>query len=351
MKNFNKDYNALPYTLSDFDFDLPHALIAQFPASERTQSRLLRVEGEQRHDAHFSDIVNDFVAGDVLVLNNTKVIPARLFGQKLSGGKLEIFVERIQSDNTAVCMIRANHTPKIGSTIVVAEKSAEIIARQGIFFIVKLLDSDWASLTAEQGDIPLPPYIDRQTNDDDLDRYQTVYAKSDGAVAAPTAGLHFDKNLLQMLRDKGVEIVEVTLHVGAGTFQPVKSENLDEHDMHFELFEITETTQQTINQAKRDGRRVIAVGTTSLRTLESSAENGLVTHLCGDTNLFIRPGYPFEIVDCLITNFHLPKSSLMMLVSAFSGYDTIRHAYQHAIAHGYRFFSYGDAMLLKRQQG
>ncbi len=349
MNNFNKTYTPLPYQLSDFDFDLPEALIAQYPASERSQSRLLRVDGKHLSDSLFSAIVDDFVAGDVLVINNTKVIPARLFGNKLSGGKLEIFVERIQSPDRALCLVRANRPPKIGSTIQIANCPATVVDRKGTFFLIALQDGEWAVLTAAHGDIPLPPYIDRQTTDDDSKRYQTVYAKRDGAVAAPTAGLHFDASLLQQLQDKGVEIAEVTLHVGAGTFQPVKTENLDDHNMHFELFDIPETTRDIVNRAKREQRRITAVGTTSLRALESAGHQGQLIHTDGDTNLFIRPGYSFEIVDRLITNFHLPKSSLMMLVSAFAGYDNIRHAYRHAIAEKYRFFSYGDAMLLKCQ--
>ncbi len=343
----HKSYTPEPFTLSDFDFELPESLIAQVPASSRTQSRLLKVRGEQHfEDAVFSDIADEFESGDVLVVNNTKVIPARLFGEKLSGGKLEIFVERIQSDKVALCMVRANRSPKVGSDIVVAGELATVKARQGIFFVIELQKNEWHMLTKEQGDIPLPPYISRETTRNDESRYQTVYAQKSGAVAAPTAGLHFDEQLLSQLKEKGVHVVQVTLHVGAGTFLPVKSENLDEHDMHFELFEIPEQTKQVVNQAKADGRRVTAVGTTSMRALESAAENGKLVVDGGDTNLFIRPGFHFEIVDRLITNFHLPKSSLMMLVSAFAGYETIRCAYQYAIREEYRFFSYGDAMLL-----
>lgn len=318
------------------------------PATTRTGSRLLKVIDEQHcENAPFADIADEFVAGDVLVVNDTKVIPARLFGEKLSGGKLEIFVERIQSDVLALCLIRANRTPKVGSEIHVGDVVATIIQRQGIFFVVQLAEKTWAELTAEQGDIPLPPYISRQTTSEDETRYQTVYADKKGAVAAPTAGLHFDEALLQQLRDKGVQIVHVTLHVGAGTFQPVKTENLDDHQMHFELFEIPDATIQVVNQAKSEGRRITAVGTTSMRALESAAENQRLIVNQGDTNLFIRPGYAFEIVDRLITNFHLPKSSLMMLVSAFAGYETIKNAYAFAITEKYRFFSYGDAMILK----
>lgn len=350
MKSIAKTYQALDYQLADFDFELPDALIAQTPAKTRTASRLLNVSDPKniRHQV-FSEIVDEFISGDVLVVNNTKVMPARLWGEKPSGGKIEVFVERIQSDKVALCMIRANRSPKPDSEVMIAGQAAKIIERKGIFFVVELLESDWMHLTQAQGDIPLPPYIQRETSDSDLSRYQTVYADADklGAVAAPTAGLHFDEALLQSLRDKGVEIVEVTLHVGAGTFQPVKAENLDEHEMHFELFEIPEQTKQIVNRAKQENRRVTAVGTTSMRALESSAEHGQLVLSGGDTNLFIRPGYPFEIVDRLITNFHLPKSSLMMLVSAFAGYDKIRTAYDVAIAEKYRFFSYGDAMLLK----
>ncbi len=348
LSALDKSYLAESYTLSDFDFVLPDELIAQMPAKIRSQSRLLKVLDDTRfEDAVFTDIVDEFVSGDVLVINDTKVIPARLFGHKPSGGKLEVFVERIQTDAVALCMIRSNRSPKVGSEIFIAEQTAIVTDRQGVFFVITLNSGDWYSLTEQQGDIPLPPYIHRQTTEEDLARYQTVYAEKAGAVAAPTAGLHFDENILQQLENKGVYIVHVTLHVGAGTFLPVKSENLDQHQMHFELFEIPEKTKQLINQAKKDNRRVTAVGTTSLRALESSAENHQLVSDGGDTNLFIRPGYRFEIVDRLITNFHLPKSSLMMLVSAFAGYDTIKNAYQYAIAEQYRFFSYGDAMLLK----
>lgn len=342
-----KTYTPLPYTLSDFDFDLPPQLIAQTPSPQRTQSRLLDASGADLQDDVFANLATRFERDEVLVVNNTKVIPARLAGEKASGGKLEIFVERIQSDKTALCMLRANHAPKANSRIKVAGQLATVVERQGVFFVIALDDGDWASLTAAQGDIPLPPYIRRPTDTNDLSRYQTVYAQKDGAVAAPTAGLHFDKKLLQSLQSKGVDIVEVTLHVGAGTFLPVKSENLDAHQMHFEMFVIPPAAIQRINLAKRRGNRVTAVGTTSLRALESAARDGQLVSSGGDTNLFIRPGYQFEIVDRLITNFHLPKSTLMMLVSAFSGYQTIRRAYAHAIAEQYRFFSYGDAMLLK----
>lgn len=344
----HKNYQAQAFALSDFDFELPESLIAKTPAIERCQSRLLTVlGGNNYHEGRFADIVDDFIAGDVLVINNTKVIPARLFGEKASGGKLEIFVERILSQSTALCMVRSNRSPKIGSDISVAGQSARIIERQGLFFVIELNVGHWLTLTQEQGDIPLPPYINRPTTSGDKSRYQTVYAEKAGAVAAPTAGLHFDNQLLQQLRDNGVIVCEVTLHVGAGTFQPVKAENLDEHQMHFELFEIPEATRQAVNLAKRDNRRVTAVGTTSLRALESAAKDGQLVSSGGDTNLFIRPGYAFEIVDRLITNFHLPKSSLMMLVAAFVGYDTAMAAYQFAIERQYRFFSYGDAMLLK----
>lgn len=344
-------YCPEPYQLSDFDFELPEHLIAQVPAAKRTSSRLLVVHGRHDHeDKRFGDIVAAFEAGDILVLNDTRVIPARLMGNKAFGGKLEVLIERVRSEQVALCMIKSNHTPKIGSHITVEGASAHIGDRQGRFFIVELLDSRWSDLLSEKGDIPLPPYIKRVPDDKDRERYQTVYALRSGAVAAPTAGLHFDEGLLHQLRQQGVVILPLTLHVGAGTFQPIQENDLDRHQMHFEYFEIPEKTQQAINTAKQSGRRITAVGTTSLRALEAAAQQGRLIDTCGETNLFIRPGYRFQIVDRLITNFHLPKSSLMLLVSAFAGYETIKSAYRYAIETRYRFFSYGDAMLLKYQR-
>lgn len=344
------------YTLSDFDFNLPEQLIAQFPTDERSHSRLLcPLLGEDKNlsgflETQFSQITEQFQADDVLVVNNTKVIPARLFANKLSGGKIEVFVERITENNSALCMIRANRAPKVGSEIVFANGiKAKVIDKKGQFYLLTLQSNDWSVLLETEGEVPLPPYIQRQVESTDDSRYQTIYAKQKGAVAAPTAGLHFDEKLFAQLKQKGVEIVEVTLHVGAGTFLPIKEENIANHQMHFELFNIPPSTAEIINAAKQRGRQITAVGTTSLRTLESSVDaNGWLTAGQGDTNLFITPGFQFQIVDRLITNFHLPKSSLLLLVSAFAGYDLIRQTYQYAIENQYRFFSYGDAMLLEK---
>ncbi len=342
------------YALSDFDFELPTHLIAQFPSEKRTQSRLLipqqrlgRLSGFEERS--FSEIINSFNAGDVLVLNNTKVIPARLQAQKESGGKLEVFVERITEGRRALCMIRANRAPKPGTVIHFAGHQASVIKKQGQFYSLVLLNGEWLEVLEAQGEVPLPPYINRQFGETDKERYQTVYAKESGAVAAPTAGLHFDSELLKALKNKGVSIAEVTLHVGAGTFLPIKSEDIEAHEMHFELFSISDRTALLVNEAKRSGHRITAVGTTSLRALESAVDvTGKLIAGQGDTNIFIRPGFNFSLVDRLITNFHLPKSSLMLLVSAFSGYDFIRQTYAYAIDKEYRFFSYGDAMLLER---
>lgn len=344
-----KNYQAKPYSLSDFDFELPKHLIAQTPAPARRDSRLLEVFADgQLRDGQFPDLAKRLQAGDVLVMNNTAVIPARLSASKQSGGKLEVFIERIESAQIAICLIRANRAPKVNDVILIAGQAGKICERTGMFYRIELLASDWFSLSEQQGDIPLPPYIQRKAQASDKARYQTVYAKEKGAVAAPTAGLHFDEAFLASLQQAGIIFAPVTLHVGAGTFMPVKTENLDAHQMHFERFFIPQSSAEAINAAKQSGRRVVAIGTTSVRTLESAAKNGRISELTGDTNLFIRPGYSFEIVDLLLTNFHLPKSSLMMLVSAFAGYELIFKAYQHAIAKQYRFFSYGDAMLLER---
>lgn len=343
--------------LSDFDFHLPEHLIAQFPKDERSHSRLLHPLLDKKNQLTdfseylFAQIIDEFKAGDVLVVNNTKVIPARLFASKPSGGKLEVFVERVTEPDVALCMMRANRAPKVGAEIVFTDTiHAQVLEKKEQFYLLKLTASTWENLLSSQGEIPLPPYIQRQADKFDDSRYQTVYAKEKGAVAAPTAGLHFDDDLFAQLRAKGVKIVEVTLHVGAGTFLPMKHEDIARHEMHFELFTIPEHTATIINQAKQVGQRITAVGTTSLRALESSVNSSRQLQAGhGDTNLFITPGFQFNIVDRLITNFHLPKSSLLLLVSAFAGYDLIRQTYQYAIANEYRFFSYGDAMLLERK--
>lgn len=338
--------------LSDFDFELPPELIAQFPLAERSASRLLHVDGQQFVDRRFAEIESLLRPGDLLVFNDTQVIKARLHGIKDSGGKVEALIERVTGSHRALAMLRASKSPKPGGRIVFGAEGAGIAAtvtgREGEFFALEF-DEPVLPTMDRLGEVPLPPYIEHSADAADESRYQTVYAANPGAVAAPTAGLHFTPELIERLRARGVETAFVTLHVGAGTFQPVRVENLAEHQMHREWFCVGEAVATQINAAKAAGRRVVAVGTTSLRTLESAApEAGRVAAGSRDTALFITPGYEFRVVDALITNFHLPKSTLLMLVSALVGRETIRAAYAHAIAQGYRFFSYGDAMLLER---
>lgn len=342
--------------LNDFDFILPQELIAQNPLPERTASRLLCLNsnnGKITHK-HFVDLPELLLPNDLLIFNNTKVIPARLFGVKATGGKVEILVERIIDSRTFIAQIRASKTPKIGSKIILAEDvGLEVCGRRDDFFEVVLYgandnDNDILSVLEKIGHVPLPPYIKHQDTNIDKQRYQTVFAKHHGAVAAPTAGLHFDKNLLQKLADKGVQQAFVTLHVGAGTFQPIRVERIEQHRMHSEYFEISEHTCEQIENAKRCGGRVVAVGTTTVRVLESAAKmfNGAIKPYSGYTDIFIYPGYKFHAIDALITNFHLPKSTLLMLVCAFAGYDNVMRTYHEAIKLQYRFFSYGDGMLI-----
>jgi len=335
--------------LSDFDFDLPRSLIAQYPSKSRTDSKLL-VLRDILVDSTFSQLGDFLKPNDLLVLNDTKVIPARLFGHKDSGGKVEVLVERLVNDHEALVMIKSSRSPKIGSYIILENKSRFIICdkKDGIYTV------DFGSFSIlnvlnEIGHIPLPPYIDRVDDNEDHSRYQTVYAKNDGAVAAPTAGLHFDELLLSSLVKKGISHAFITLHVGAGTFQPVKVEDIEGHKMHSEYYEISTETIDKIEQAKAIGGRIIAVGTTAVRALESASVNGKLINQKGDTDIFIYPGFKFQIVDAMITNFHLPKSSLLMLVSAFIGFDEMFETYRHAIKEQYRFFSYGDAMLLEKK--
>ncbi len=342
---------------TDFTFDLPEELIAQQPMAERTSSRLLVVDGNTgaTDDKLFSDLCDYLQSGDVLVFNNTQVIPARLHGKKASGGKVEVLIERIVDDSTALAHVRASKSPKPGTELLFDQNiRAEVKGREGDLFVVDFHSNDGSilELLDKIGHMPLPPYIQREDELFDQDRYQTVYAKKPGAVAAPTAGLHFNESLLQQLSDKGVEQVHVTLHVGAGTFQPVRVDDLKDHHMHKEWIELSDENCQIINKAKAEGRRIIAVGTTSVRCLESAAlfsnsENILIPYT-GETDIFITPGYEFRVVDALITNFHLSESTLLMLVSAFAGYENIKNAYQYAIKEKYRFFSYGDAMFLTR---
>lgn len=334
------------YSLSDFDFELPQDLIAQMPLAERSASRLLVVEPDGFDDRAFADIVDLFQPGDLLVFNDTRVLKARFFGVKATGGKVEVLVERVLDARTVHAQVRASKSPPPGSTIRLAEAfDVTVGERAGEFYVLRF-PSDVFELIDAHGRLPLPPYIEHAADAFDEQRYQTVYAKEPGAVAAPTAGLHFDHALLDRLRAKGVQTAFVTLHVGAGTFQPVRTENLAEHRMHTEWYTISRDTVDAVQAAKGAGRAVIAVGTTSLRALESASQSGKLEAGSADTALFITPGYAFKTVDRLITNFHLPKSTLMMLVSAFAGYDRIRAAYAHAIRQRYRFFSYGDAMLL-----
>ncbi|MGB9108600.1 MAG: tRNA preQ1(34) S-adenosylmethionine ribosyltransferase-isomerase QueA [Telluria sp.] len=338
------------YSLSDFDFDLPPERIAQAPLPNRSASRLLQLDGDRITDRHFADIVGQLQAGDLLVMNNTRVLKARFFGQKASGGQVEVLVERVIDNRTVLAQVRASKSPKPGNRIRLAD-AFDVTAgeRVGEFFTLHF-EGDVFDLIEAHGRLPLPPYIEHDADEFDEQRYQTVYSKEPGAVAAPTAGLHFDQPLLDQLAAKGVQIAYVTLHVGAGTFQPVRVENLAEHNMHSEWYTIAQETVDKVAAAKAAGRDVVAVGTTSLRALESASQSGQLAAGSGDTRLFITPGYRFKTVTRLITNFHLPKSTLMMLVSAFAGYDEIRKAYAHAIASEYRFFSYGDAMLLTRKE-
>ncbi|XZG71348.1 tRNA preQ1(34) S-adenosylmethionine ribosyltransferase-isomerase QueA [Chitinibacteraceae bacterium HSL-7] len=335
--------------LADFDYFLPEHLIAQFPPEVRGASRLLHVDGATRTDGLFADLPKLLKAGDVLVFNDTKVIKARLFGEKASGGKIEALIERVLDEHRALAHVRASKAPKPGTELLFGNGvRATMIERQGDLFLLAFAgEQSVLDILDQAGELPLPPYITHTPDDEDAKRYQTVYARDPGAVAAPTAGLHFTDALLQHLRDMGVQTAFLTLHVGAGTFQPVRVEDIADHVMHHERYSIPAETVALIQAAKAGGGRVIAVGTTSLRALEAASQNGLLTQPEGDTDIFITPGYTFRAVDRLITNFHLPKSTLLMLVSAFAGYDVMRAAYAHAVAGEYRFFSYGDAMLLE----
>ena len=336
------------YCLSDFDFDLPPELIAQTPLAERSASRLLQVQGAQLTDRRFSDIVELLQPGDLLVFNDTRVIKARLFGVKETGGKIEALVERILDARTVHAQVRASKSPPPGTRIRLADAFDVTVGERFGEFYTLHFPTDVFELLEQYGSLPLPPYIDHEADAYDETRYQTVYAREPGAVAAPTAGLHFDQPLLERLAARGVKQAFVTLHVGAGTFQPVRVEDLSQHKMHSEWYTISQETVDAVRATHAAGGRVVAVGTTSMRALESGSQSGRLQAGSADTQLFITPGYTFKTVDQLVTNFHLPKSTLLMLVSAFAGYDHIRAAYAHAIAQHYRFFSYGDAMLLTR---
>ena len=341
--------------LSDFSYKLPPELIAQEALADRSASRLLHLDtsanSAQLHDKHFNDILDLINPNDLLVFNNTRVIPARLTGQKESGGKIEVMIERVIDDHRALAHVRANKSPKAGGKLLLENViNAEVIARHDTLFEIQFLhESTVYELLEAFGHIPLPPYIEREDTEDDRERYQTVFAEEVGAVAAPTAGLHFTPELLQALSDKGVESAKVTLHVGAGTFLPVRVDNLEDHVMHAEWVEVDQATCDAVAACKARGGKVVAVGTTSVRSLESAAkESGTSRPFIGDTRLFITPGFNFNVVDAMITNFHVPESTLLMLVSAFSGYDNIMNAYRYAVEQKYRFFSYGDAMFLEK---
>ena len=334
--------------LSDFDYELPPELIAQHPPAERAASRLLHVDGAsgEMRDRMFRDIVGLLDPGDVLVVNDTRVIKARLHGRKDSGGEVEVLVERVLDAHRALAQVRASKSPKPGRRLLLqGGVEAEVLGRHAEFFELRFQD-DVLDTLARHGEVPLPPYITHAAEAADESRYQTVYARVPGAVAAPTAGLHFDDDVLAALDAKGVKRVSLTLHVGAGTFQPVRVDDVSRHVMHSEWYGIPQETVDAIANARG---RVVAVGTTALRALESAAAAGTLKAGAAETKLFIVPGYRFRVVERLVTNFHLPKSTLLMLVSAFAGVDNIRRAYAHAVGQRYRFFSYGDAMLLERQ--
>ncbi len=338
--------------LSDFDYELPPELIAQHPAAERSASRLLHLDGARGElvDRRFCDLPQLIVPGDVLVLNDTRVIKARLTGRKESGGQVEVLVERVLDGQRVLAQVRASKSPRAGSRLSLARcVSAEVLGRQGEFYELRFPDcDDVLALLEREGSVPLPPYITHAPDAGEGERYQTVYARTPGAVAAPTAGLHFDDALIAALRARGVTFATLTLHVGAGTFQPVRAADLADHRMHGEWYSIPPSTVDAVGAARAAGRSVIAVGTTSLRALESAAAAGELHAGSAETRLFIVPGYRFGVVDRLITNFHLPRSTLLMLVSAFAGMDNIRRAYRHAVEQRYRFFSFGDAMLIER---
>lgn len=344
--------------VADFSFNLPEELIARYPKENRTASRLMALNGNSGaiKDKNFVDVVSYINEGDLLIFNNTRVIPARMFGQKATGGKVEVLVERLIDDKRFLAHIRASKSPKVGTELTLeGQINATMVARHDALFELKVhSEQSVLEVLEEVGHMPLPPYIDRPDEESDKERYQTVYNEKPGAVAAPTAGLHFDEELLEQIKAKGAELAFVTLHVGAGTFQPVRVEQIDEHIMHAEYVEVPAGVVEQIKATKKRGGRVIAVGTTSVRSIESAAKVALskgneLEEFYGDTDIFITPGYQFEIIDALITNFHLSESTLLMLVSAFAGYENIMTAYQHAVDKKYRFFSYGDAMFLTKK--
>ena len=334
--------------LSDFHYDLPERLIAQQPSARRGDSRLLHLpQRGDPADLRFGDLASLLRPGDLLVFNDTRVLPARLLGTKESGGRVEVLIERLVAPDQAVAHVRASKSPKPGSRIRIGDTTLLMEGREEALFRLRTEQGSFAELMQQHGHMPLPPYIQRADTASDRERYQTVYAERPGAVAAPTAGLHFDHAMLERLAGMGVESARVTLHVGAGTFTPVREQDLDRHRMHSEWLEVGEATVEAIERTRQRGGRVVAVGTTSVRSLETAAAAGGLVPYRGETRLFIRPGYRFQVVDALLTNFHLPESTLLMLVCAFAGYDRTMAAYRHAVATGYHFFSYGDAMFIE----
>ena len=345
---------------ADFAFDLPEELIAQQPLPERSASRLLEVDGQSGEITHrvFTDLPALLAPGDLLIFNNTRVLPARLYAQKQTGGKAEILIERLLGDGGALAHVRASKSPREGMLLIItsepesdlSELAVRVIGREGALYRLAPESGSIKEMMRRFGHMPLPPYIERSDTPEDRDRYQTVFGRRDGAVAAPTAGLHFDQPLLDTLKLAGIAISEVTLHVGAGTFQPVRADNIEEHIMHSEYVEVDQACCDAIARCRSQGGRVVAIGTTAVRSLETAARDGIPEPYSGDTDIFLYPGCKFNVVDAMVTNFHLPESTLMMLVSAFSGMDNIKSAYASAIENRYRFFSYGDAMFLTKQQ-
>ena len=341
---------------TDFHFDLPDRLIARYPLAERTDSRLLFLDGATGTIRHhrFTDLLEFVQPGDLLVLNNTRVIPARLWGRKATGGKVEILVERILGERECLAHVRASKSPRPGSQICLGRDASddsdqarlEVLGREGELFHLRSLEEDFLPLLQRIGHMPLPPYIDRADEALDRSRYQTVYGEREGAVAAPTAGLHFSEEFIDRCREKGIETGFITLHVGAGTFQPVRTDDIEDHQMHAEYLEVDAALCAQVMRVKEQGGRVVAVGTTAVRALETAAAGGALKPFQGDSRIFIYPGYSFRVVDAMLTNFHLPESTLIMLVSAFAGRESIMAAYAEAVAEGYRFFSYGDAMFI-----
>lgn len=342
---------------AEFDYHLPEDRIAYYPLPERVKSRLLVLDraSDQLQDQQFADIVDYLSPGDLLVLNNSKVLKARLYGHKRSGGKVEMLVERVIKPDTAWCHVKASHGLKEGTEVIIVDAGGlsagmlKCTGREGDLFILTLVGHHHKSfydLMADAGHIPLPPYIKREDDDSDMERYQTVYAQKLGSVAAPTAGLHFSEALLDKINTKGVNLAYVTLHVGAGTFQPVRVDDITQHKMHGEIIDVPESLCEQVKATQQAGHKVIAVGTTTVRSLETAAQSGELKPYQGETDIFIYPGFEFKVIDAMVTNFHLPESTLLMLVSAFAGKEAILNAYQHAIEHEYRFFSYGDAMLM-----